>query len=82
MPRNSPATLEVSVALPADVPAILDLIGRAYPGFGITARARCSAGSTLSADRRFGLCRIDLKRGLQGKAPDSRPMGSRAPGGG
>lgn len=32
MSRNSPATLEVRVAVPADVPGILALISRAYPG--------------------------------------------------
>ena len=32
MPRNSPATLEVRVAVPGDVPGILALISRAYPG--------------------------------------------------
>jgi predicted amidohydrolase/GNAT superfamily N-acetyltransferase len=34
MRRNSPARLEVRQAVPADVPAIIGLIGRAYPGFG------------------------------------------------
>lgn len=34
MPKKSPATLEVRVARPGDVPAILALIGRAYPGMG------------------------------------------------
>jgi predicted amidohydrolase/GNAT superfamily N-acetyltransferase len=30
--KNSPARLEVRLALPADVPSIIALIGRAYPG--------------------------------------------------
>ena len=34
MPKNSPAKLEVRVAVPQDVGAILALISRAYPGFG------------------------------------------------
>jgi predicted amidohydrolase/GNAT superfamily N-acetyltransferase len=34
MSKNSPAKLEVRLAVPADVPAILALISRAYPGFG------------------------------------------------
>ena len=34
MPRNSPAKLEVRIADPDDVNAILALISRAYPGFG------------------------------------------------
>ena len=32
MTRNSPATLEVRVPVPADIPGILSLISRAYPG--------------------------------------------------
>jgi predicted amidohydrolase/GNAT superfamily N-acetyltransferase len=32
MPSKSPATLEVRAAVPADVPGILGLISRAYPG--------------------------------------------------
>ena len=32
MPRKSPATLQVRGAVPEDVPGILALIGRAYPG--------------------------------------------------
>jgi predicted amidohydrolase/GNAT superfamily N-acetyltransferase len=34
MLKKSPATLEVRTAVPDDVPGILALIGRAYPGFG------------------------------------------------
>jgi predicted amidohydrolase/GNAT superfamily N-acetyltransferase len=33
MPSKSPATLEVRTAVPSDVPGILALISRAYPGF-------------------------------------------------
>jgi predicted N-acetyltransferase YhbS len=32
MPKKSPATLEVRVAKTGDIPGILDLISRAYPG--------------------------------------------------
>jgi hypothetical protein len=34
MSRNTPATLQVRLAVPDDVPAILALISRAYPRFG------------------------------------------------
>ena len=34
MPTKSPAKLEVRIASPADIPGILELIGRAYPGMG------------------------------------------------
>ena len=48
MPRNSAAKLEVRVAVPGDVDAILGLIGRAYPGFG-----NYSAGQVLGQINNF-----------------------------
>lgn len=48
LPKNSPARLEVRVAVPADVNAILELIGRAYPGFG-----NYSAGQILGQINNF-----------------------------
>ena len=48
MPRNSPAKLEVRVAVPDDVSAILALISRAYPGFG-----NYSAGQILGQINNF-----------------------------
>jgi predicted amidohydrolase/predicted N-acetyltransferase YhbS len=48
MPRNSPATLEVRVPVPADVPGILALISRAYPGI-----ENYSAGQILGQINNF-----------------------------
>jgi GNAT superfamily N-acetyltransferase len=46
--RDSLARLEVRVAVPSDVPAILTLISRAYPGFG-----NYSAGQVLGQINNF-----------------------------
>lgn len=48
MPRKSPPKLQVRVAVPADVPAILAVIKRAYPGFG-----NYSAGQVLGQINNF-----------------------------
>jgi predicted amidohydrolase/predicted N-acetyltransferase YhbS len=48
LPKNTPARLEVRVALPTDAPAILELISRAYPGFG-----NYSAGQILGQINNF-----------------------------
>src|SRR5690349_6583795 len=48
MSRASPARLEVRVAVSADVPAILDLISGAYPGF-----ANYSSGQILGQINNF-----------------------------
>jgi predicted amidohydrolase/GNAT superfamily N-acetyltransferase len=48
MPRNTPPKLEVRNAVPADVPDILALIARAYPGFG-----NYSAGQVLGQINNF-----------------------------